>query len=366
MEKVLLKGEILYPEGWSEGSILLEGSSILDRSDSTGPDLNAERTFSGLIIPGLMDMHTHLGDHGARGHLPASLQETVFPGGIKHRYLSDSPDRELIRSIRSSLLEVHPGVTLILDYRERGIHGLDLLSEAVKTGGPMVCPLTRVLGGEDPEKALGRSCGIGQPSLTGDLKSLRDLVRRSGKLFSVHASELFREDITTIIELGPDQLVHMISGTMDDWRAIGDENIPVVICPRSNQAYGMRPLLPEMLSADLSISLGTDNSISSRQDMFREMEAAWLLLRSGGMEGSEASRTVFDMAVGASMQDDRIWDVLPSWTKWWDKEWPRKGDPGHLFMIERPEGDLWKGDPFSQLVRFSDQSQVIFTPSFNP
>jgi cytosine/adenosine deaminase-related metal-dependent hydrolase len=364
MEQVLLKGDILYPEGWSEGSILMDGSRILDVSDSSGSDLSAERTVEGLIIPGLMDMHTHLGDHGARGKLPPSLQETVFPGGIKHQYLSRSTDQELISSIRSSISEVHPGVTFIIDFRERGIQGLDLLSEALKDGGPMVCPLARVIDGEDPKMVLEKSCGIGQPSLDGDFAELRDLVKRSGKLFSVHASELFREDISMIMDAKPDQVVHMISGTEDDWSNIRSENIPIVICPRSNLAYGMRPPLPEMLNAGLSISIGTDNSISARQDMFREMEMVWLLLRSGGFEGAEASRITFNIATGASVKDTGMWDLLPAWKKWWESGWPRKGDPGHLFVIRKPAGSLWKTDPFSQIVRFSGQSQVIYTPTF--
>jgi hypothetical protein len=190
------------------------------------------------------------------------------------------------------------------------------------------------------------------------------MVKSSGKLFSVHASELYREDISMIMNAKPDQIVHMISGTEDDWSSIEGENIPIVICPRSNLAYDMKPPLPDMLNAGLSISIGTDNSISSRQDMFREMEVAWLLLRSGGLEGGEASRIVFDIAVGASVKDTGILDLLPAWTKWWESGWPRNGDPGHLFVMSKPVGNLWKADPFSQIVRFSGQSQVIYTPSF--
>jgi hypothetical protein len=130
-------------------------------------------------------------------------------------------------------------------------------------------------------------------------------------------------------------------------------------------AYGLELPLHDMLRSGLKLSLGTDNSISSKQDMFREMEAAWLLLRSKGWEGSEASETVFGLASGSSLEGSGIWDKLPSWTKWWEKDWPKKGDPGHLFVISEPSGDLWKRDPFSHLVRFTDRSQVIYTTSFN-
>jgi cytosine/adenosine deaminase-related metal-dependent hydrolase len=365
MEQVQLKGDILYRDGWSEGSILLEGSRIIDVSPSSGSDLKADIVIEGCIFPGFMDMHTHLGDHGARGPLPTSLEETVFPGGIKHDFLTRSSEEELISSIRSSIKEVHPGVTFILDFREGGSRGLELLRAAVKDGGPHICPLTRVNDGDEITTLLQESCGVGQPSLSRDALPIRTAARENGKMFSVHASELYREDIHLIMELHPDQLVHMISGTRSDWETVVDAEIPVVVCPRSNQAFKMGTPLRDMLDAGLSLSLGTDNSISMKQDFFREMEAAWLLLRSGGMEGSEASRIVFEMAVGLTLENNEIWDFLPPWTKWWESSWPGKGDPAHLFTIERPGGRLWKNDPYSQLVRFTDRSQVLFTPHFH-
>ncbi|MGA1820493.1 MAG: hypothetical protein ACMUHU_05735 [Thermoplasmatota archaeon] len=362
MTSHLLRGHILYPDGWSEGAVLLEDGRILEVSDSMGNDLSGDVAHEGLILPGLMDMHTHLGDHGARGFLPPSLEKTVLPGGVKHRYLSSASREEKIASIRASIEEVYPAVTMILDYREGGAEGLELLSEAVQGGGPMICPLARIEKGDDPSAVLEKSSGIGQPSLTDGLHDLRQLTRERMKVFSIHASELFREDIDAIIDLDPDHIVHMISGTEDDWTALSDERIPVTVCPRSNLAYGLEPPIGDMMDRGLMITIGTDNAISSKQDMFRDMESAWLLIRKHGVEGSEASKTVFEMATGMSMKGSGVWDHLPPWTKWWERGWPRKGDPGHLFVLDHPPGSLWKRDPYSQLVRFTDRSLVSFTP----
>ncbi|MGA1793576.1 MAG: amidohydrolase family protein [Thermoplasmatota archaeon] len=365
MTSHLLRGQILYPDGWSEGAILIEEGRIMDVSGSVGSDLSGDVVHEGLILPGLMDMHTHLGDHGARGFLPTSLEKTVLPGGIKHRYLSSATREEKISSIRASIEEVHPAVTMILDYREGGAEGLELLSEAARGGGPMVCPLARIEEGDDPYFVLEQSCGIGQPSLKDGLQDLRRLTKERGKVFSIHASELFREDIDTLIELYPDHIVHMISGTVDDWTTVSDARIPVTVCPRSNLAYGLEPPIAEMMDRGVMLTLGTDNAISSKQDMFRDMEAAWLLLRKKGIEGSQAARKVFEMATGMSMKGADIWGLLPRWTKWWEPEWPRKGDPAHLFILDRPAGSLWKTDPYSQLVRFTGRSQVSFTPDLD-
>ena len=262
MKRVLLRGDIFYPDGWSEGSILLENGNILDISGSTGNDLTADEVHEGLILPGLIDMHTHLGDHGARGYLPSSLRDTVLPGGVKHRFLSTASREEKVSSLRASIEEVHSGVTFILDNREGGSEGLDLLSEAVARGGPMICPLTRIEEGENASSLLQRSCGIGQPSLQPDLDNLRETARKHEKLFSIHASELFREDIEEIVELHPDQVIHMISGTPDDWSMMVDEDIPVTICPRSNLAYDLVPPLGEMIDSGLRISLGTEEAFA--------------------------------------------------------------------------------------------------------
>jgi len=361
MRSVVLSGSILHPDGWSEGSLLLKDGRIVEISDHRRGDLEGDEIFSGLICPGLMNMHTHLGDHGARGDLPVSLVETVLPGGVKHRFLSDSADGSLKDSIRNSLDEVHPGVTLVIDFREGGSRGLELLASSLPDHAPAVCPLGRVVPGDDPLDVLRMSCGIGQPALNDDTMELRKLASRMGKLFSVHASEIYREDVSHILDVGPDLLVHMVSGTREDHEAVSGSNIPVAVCPRSNLAYALPAPLYEMRDAGLKLVLGTDNSISMKQDMFREMETAWMLLRRGGISGKEAATAVFDMAVGRTLEGTNVWKLLPPFTKWWESGWPRKGDAAHVFLIERPSGHLWETDPISQLVRFSGQSHVRYT-----
>jgi cytosine/adenosine deaminase-related metal-dependent hydrolase len=361
MRSVVLSGRILHRDGWSEGSILVRNGKIEEVSDRSSGDLEGDDVVKGLIFPGLMNMHSHLGDHGARGDLPVSLVDTVLPGGVKHRFLSDSPQGALRESIRNSLNEMHHGVTLVLDFREGGLKGLDLLGSAIPDSHPQVCPLGRAVNDEDPVEVLKRSCGIGQPSFDGETSRLRKMASGMGKLFSVHASEMYREELGPILDARPDLLVHMVSGTPEDHTAISENDIPVVVCPRSNQAYGLPTPVFEMMKAGIGLVLGTDNSISMKQDMFREMEAAWILLRRGGMTGKEAAEAVFDMAVGRTVAGTDVWKRLPGFTKWWESGWPRRGDPAHVFTIEEPVSDLWEIDPFSQLVRFTGQSQVRFT-----
>ncbi|MFO8050509.1 MAG: hypothetical protein R6V01_02275 [Thermoplasmatota archaeon] len=363
MAELVLQGEMLFFDGWSEATVTVEDGRIVHFSDGLENTGDAAEVKKGLIFPGLLDMHTHLGDHGARGDLPSGLKECVFPGGMKHRFLERCTLDELVISIKRSLEELHHGVTFVMDYREGGSEGLQAILDALYEGAPRVYSMGRAAEGGDISGILENADGLGIPSLREGLSYLREMARKEHKPFSIHASELFREDIGSIIELEPDQLVHMVSGTEDDWRAVSDKGIPVVVCPRSNMTFNIDVPLHRMLDSGLSMTLGTDNSISSMHDIFREMEFAWILLRKGGPSGTEAARSVFSMAVGRTMDRTDLIGMLPDVVWWWEKDWPRRGDPSNLFTVKEPSDDLWKRDPYTFAVRFLDRSRLSYTGS---
>ena len=61
------------------------------------------------------------------------------------------------------------------------------------------------------------------------------------KIFAIHSSERIRENVDQILDLKPNFLVHMLHATESDFIRLKDNNIPVVICPRSNIFFGLRP-----------------------------------------------------------------------------------------------------------------------------
>lgn len=362
MPSFVLQGELLLPDGWSEATIEIEDGRISHYSD--GIETCDRPVKQGLIFPGLMDMHTHLGDLGARGDLPPRLEDAVFPGGVKHDYLDSCSEEELSSSIRHALEELHHGATFVMDFREGGVKGAAALDMARYDNGPTVFSMGRILDGENPMTLIDIADGLGIPSLKPNLGEFRELSRLKNKPFSIHVSELFREDIEAILELKPDQLIHMVSGTKDDWEAVSSENIPVVLCPRSNQTFDIDVPLGKMFDSGLCLSLGTDNSLSSMHDMFREMENAWLLIRKLGLNGSDAARHIFSMATGESIRKTPLMDMLPGNDRWWKKDWPQVGSTPNFFVCRRPRDELWKKDPYSFAVRFLDRSQLIFTGHF--
>ncbi|MDG6226158.1 MAG: amidohydrolase family protein [Candidatus Thermoplasmatota archaeon] len=358
MRSALLKGHILGNNGLYQGYVTIRKGVICDVGAGEPPSLDIPE-IEGIIIPGLMNMHTHLGDCGARGPLPYDLASAVHPGGAKHRFLINSPDRSLISSYSQALSEAKIGSSLVLDFREGGAKGVDIAKKAM---GPDRC--VRVLGrpgaNEDIETLLEASDGLGIPSLDSADPDHRRIARSLNRPYTVHASELYREDVVRVLELDPDLVIHMISSTEDDWNELSSKNTPICICPRANSAFGLRVPISAMIECGSRIVLGTDNSMAVRQDMFREMEAAYLLLRNQAPSPDNA-RKVFSMASGEPLSGTKLGDMLIDWTPWWSDGWPAIGDNGHLAVLKAPSDPYWMENPFEHVVRFSSQRDVLFT-----
>ncbi|MCK5773418.1 MAG: amidohydrolase family protein [Thermoplasmata archaeon] len=362
MGNLLLSGDILYPEGLRDGWIHIEKGLIQAVSEGERPEFEGDcRHIEGVIIPGLIDLHTHMGDHLARGAVPPTLEEAVFPGGYKHRKLEQATYEDIVDSISNSIMELQPGVTEALDFREGGKVGMNALREATTKHDMRVIGLGRPARGEDITDLLELSDGLGIPSITNDLDDIRELARGDDKIFAVHASEGFRDDIDLITRLEPDLVIHMIKGTREDWNALSRESIPVAVCPRSNLAFGLDVPLDDMLDEGLRLGLGTDNSMTSVQDIFSEMKCAWNLLHRSGDRGSDPAREVFEMAAGSFIGGSRLEEMISSTTRWWEGGWPDPGDAPLLSVVRRPDDDKWKQDPFSHIVRCIGQEDLLFT-----
>ncbi len=362
MSRILLKGPILRTDGLARGYVVVDDGIVAEvgwDEGVRGPEI--DQVKEGLIIPGFMNMHTHMGDYLARGDLPSSLKDAVLPGGRKYNFLESNPSDVLIRSIGRSIEELAAGIATIFDFREGGLYGLELLEKAIQEGGPGIVALGRPEGDDKPEDILRRSHGFGIPHLSDELEGLRDLAASMGKIFAIHVSEQYREDVGPLIDLHPDLVIHMASGTKEDMALLASEGIPVATCPRSNAAYSIPAPLGEMIDSGLMIGLGTDNSMSSLQDFFREMEYTWFLLRGGDMGGEDAARIVFEMAVGYGMKDAGIWSLLPNFTGWWDPNWPLVGEKANLSVLDMPGYHWILEAPFSYVVRFCSAHNVRYT-----
>ena len=92
-----------------------------------------------LLIPGLINSHTHIGDSiGKDISLDSNVDSRIHPvSGIKQKILAETPKKELARFMRKSAISMlKKGITTFVDFREGGIEGIQLLKDAIK-GNPI-------------------------------------------------------------------------------------------------------------------------------------------------------------------------------------------------------------------------------------
>lgn len=262
---------------FEEGYVGIEDGKIVEKGDGRAP----EKPFAeGIITQGLMNCHTHVADAGLKVPKGISLEDLVAPpNGLKHRYLRDTPDSELVRSIQRFTDTMYSnGTSRFIDFREGGVHGCRILTEADTKPHPTILgrPTSEEYDAAEIDDILELADGIGLPSISDMdaryVEAVADHVHRRGKMLAIHASERIREDIDSIISLRPDFIVHMTKATLSDLKKCFDNDIPIVVCARSNMFFGNRPPVKDMIDAGVNISLGTDNAMLCSPDIREETD----------------------------------------------------------------------------------------------
>ncbi len=273
-------GPFLAEEGFIQAEI-----KIVD-----GEIQNFERGGEGgeesIIIPTFYNSHTHLADSVVKEAPTGTIEEIVGPGGLKEDKLSSSTEKELVDSMRTYLEEMaRKGVKNFIDFREEGVEGLKLLKRSIDSmeeeviPNIMARPKERKYDSWELNKLLSMADGIGLSAYRDwdvtQISKVADAVRSEGKPLALHCSEDVREPIEKVLSLNVHHLVHMIEAEDEDLEKCAEEDVPVVLCPRSNMFFGKIPDIPKMLEHGLTLSLGTDNAMITNGDMFREMETAY-------------------------------------------------------------------------------------------
>jgi cytosine/adenosine deaminase-related metal-dependent hydrolase len=239
--------------------------------------------FKGLIVPTFVNAHTHLGDSFIRGknlELPKSIEKLVAPpDGLKFKLLMKASRQEIIQGIKDSLNEMRlSGVSSFCDFREGGLPGLKLIKTALKNSLLDSIILARPQGylydKNELKILVNRSNGIGVSSISDwnydELRKISSDVKNVGKIFALHASERIREDIDLILDLKPDFLVHMLKASESDFFRVKDARIPIIICPRSNSYFGLKPDILMMKKIGIDLLLGTDNGMLFSPNVIEE------------------------------------------------------------------------------------------------
>jgi cytosine/adenosine deaminase-related metal-dependent hydrolase len=272
-------GEILTEDGLEKGYIGFEKKKIVE----IGNTCPKKPLFKGLIVPTFVNAHTHLGDSFIRGknlELPKSIEKLVAPpDGLKFKLLMKASRQEIIQGIKDSLNEMRlSGVSSFCDFREGGLPGLKLIKTALKNSLLDSIILARPQGylydKNELKILVNRSNGIGVSSISDwnydELRKISSDVKNVGKIFALHASERIREDIDLILDLKPDFLVHMLKASESDFFRVKDARIPIIICPRSNSYFGLKPDILMMKKIGIDLLLGTDNGMLFSPNVIEE------------------------------------------------------------------------------------------------
>ena len=253
-----------------------------------------------ILIPGFINAHTHVADACIKDFTYGlTLDEAVGPLGLKHSTLSTTSPEEKAQSIRNSLdMLVKHGFTTFIDFREEGIAGVKLLREEIQNYPIRAIILGRPFENDDLEKIFYESDGFG----FSDVFSINDKImkqtsnlkeKEQRKIVAIHASESMeiisesltrfgKPDIEKICEYPFfDFIVHATYSNENDLTFLKNTNTHIICCPISNLYHGLKfPPIAMILSNNILLGLGTDNTFCCNPDPFRLMALTLFSARS--------------------------------------------------------------------------------------
>jgi len=260
-----------------------------------------------LIIPGLINSHTHIGDSiGKDFSLNSSVNAKIHPIlSAKQKILRESNPSHISNFMKNTCLSMlRKGITTFVDFREGGLDGIFLLKKVLSN-----LPIRSIILGRleyyqelkqikkntpfpiskraELEILLKKCDGIGISGANENSDTLLKYYSKISKIRAIHSKETIQssnlsKNITKKTEtqrallLKPHFLVHMTYSSQRDLHQVAKKTHGIVICPRANAALAEGiPNIENMIKARCNIAIGTDNVMVNSPDMFREMDYLW-------------------------------------------------------------------------------------------
>ena len=267
---------------------------------------------SGIVMPPLINSHTHTGDIGFQevGY-DLDIDSLVGePYGLKYIYL-ERYGLEISDYIEYFLeLSLESGVGAVADFREGGLEGFRAGFEASKrvygiTYIPMYMPkplrgpsqsyysidhISRDLLEIKNLYSVNRWIAISSPHYytLEDLKAIDKIASRENFHIASHIAETrdtrSESDFEKIKDLENIRLaVHGYWLNVDELEYLRERNIYLAICPRSSMWFeGTIPDLKAIKESEIQFTVGTDNGAWVKPDLWRELEALATISRMQG------------------------------------------------------------------------------------
>ena len=260
-----------------------------------------------LLIPGLINSHTHIGDSIAKDiALNKDTDSKIHPVfGIKQKILRETEPKKLAYFMRKTVKSMlKKGTTTFVDFREGGLDGVLLIQKVLSN-----IPIRAIILGrlefyqsknqikkntpipqsyQNKIESLLTNCdGIGISGSNENSDSSLKEFSKIKKIRAIHCAEttqscLKSKQVTGKTEpkrsmlLKPDFLVHMTYASKSDLRIASKKTSGIVVCPRANAslAEGI-PNVVQMMKMNCNVAIGTDNVMINSPDLFREMDFLW-------------------------------------------------------------------------------------------
>ncbi|MEA5462431.1 amidohydrolase family protein [Leptothoe sp. PORK10 BA2] len=310
---IVLHGKDLRPYQCHQFTVEQDTITHID----LGSPCNQLEQGSLVIIPGLYNSHTHMGDSCLPdGTTGMTLEEGFFrPNGYKYRELGKQTEAEHLEHLVAHLRYMaRTGTVGHIDFREQGVYGSQLLRQAAdKTGVNSVIlgqfnqlPFTESQLQENRDGLSDSALAELDALLTiadgfseSTMNDLTDLawqqiyLRSQHKLRAIHCLEnegyrdtslavTGRGDLERALELyQPHLVIHATVANAAEIGMLSAHRVNVVLNPRANANLGLPlPPIAPLLQSQANLLLGTDNGLLNSPNMLAELDFTYKVAKS--------------------------------------------------------------------------------------
>ncbi|MBF1999951.1 MAG: amidohydrolase family protein [Synechococcales cyanobacterium M58_A2018_015] len=312
---ILLYGPDLCPHHCQR--FVVQGDTIqrIDR----GEPCQALEHGTWVIMPGMYNCHTHMGDSclpdGATG---MTLEAGFFrPNGYKYRELAKQTEADHLDHITHHLRYMaRSGTIAHVDFREQGVYGSQLLRRASEATGVRSIILGQfnalpfsaaelqhnqahlsVQAQAELEALLEVADGFSESTMN-DLTDaawvqIRQITEQRQKRRAIHCLENagYREASLAITGRGdleraldlfqPDLVIHATVADASEIALLSQHRVNVVLNPRANANLGLPlPPIAPLIDSEANLLLGTDNGLLNSPNLLAELDFTYKVAKS--------------------------------------------------------------------------------------